>query len=162
MWVGLYTSMVGAPRAPWPADELINQVARQRQRPAAAGHIHFSLVALAQDRDQLATRLRAGPYAQPALVPAFTPAGLDAAAHTPAAPLLLQAPGGAAAGSWLVVAQPGAPVHQWAIWRRVAGRWQFAVQPAAQRALAVAGAEQVVVSAVSRLGLESPRRTLAL
>jgi hypothetical protein len=42
----------------------------QRTRPDATGHIHFSMAALMQDRDGIATLLQIGPYAQPALVPA--------------------------------------------------------------------------------------------
>ncbi len=76
VWPGLFTSRIGAPQRPYPADEVLRQVAlvRERSRGRAArslgtepsGHIHFSMAALMQDREGIATRLRAGPYALPA------------------------------------------------------------------------------------------------
>ncbi|MDE2613257.1 MAG: family 10 glycosylhydrolase, partial [Burkholderiales bacterium] len=63
LWPGLFTSSVRAsaaepvgPRA-WPARELLDQIALVRSRPAASGHIHFSMAALRQDRDGIATLL---------------------------------------------------------------------------------------------------------
>ena len=74
IWPGLFTSQItrGEPQGPrsWPAREILNQVLLQRTRPDATGHIHFSMAALMQDRDGIATLLQMGPYAQPALVPA--------------------------------------------------------------------------------------------
>ena len=80
VWPGLFTSRIGAPQRPYPADEVLRQVAlvRDRARERAArglgtepsGHIHFSMAALMQDREAIATRLRAGPYALPANRPA--------------------------------------------------------------------------------------------
>jgi len=84
VWPGLFTSRIGAPQRPYPADEVLRQVAlvRDRARERAArgpnaepsGHIHFSMAALMQDREGIATRLRAGPYALPANRPAMRPA----------------------------------------------------------------------------------------
>ena len=82
VWPGMFTSMIPAsvpaaaaasatPAAKgWPASEVLAQVERVRARPESGGHVHFSMAALMQDRDGIATRLRAGPYARPALVPA--------------------------------------------------------------------------------------------
>ena len=96
VWPGLYTSRIGAAQRPYSADEVLRQVALIREvrdlreardlrevraartmqadaAPRAAepgGHIHFSLAALLQDRDGIATRLQAGPYRQPAPRPA--------------------------------------------------------------------------------------------
>lgn len=80
VWPGLYTSRIGAARQPWRADEVLRQVALLRERMARgsgaagrttepSGHIHFSMVALLQDRDGIASRLRAGPYALAAARP---------------------------------------------------------------------------------------------
>lgn len=195
LWPGLFTSKVGAPQQAWPADELLGQVTLLRERPAAGGHIHFSLIALAQDRGGLATRLRDGPYQHAALVPAWD-GGLAGAAllqPAPAAPQVLRQPaalntspasaspagGGAGTGAdsgglaapaaaalWRLQpgpAEPGTPavpVWQWAVWRRVAGAWQFSTQPGADTTLAARGADALVVSAVSRSGHESPRRAV--
>jgi hypothetical protein len=49
---------------------MLDQVLLQRTRPEATGHIHFSMAALMQNRDGIATLLQMGPYAQQALVPA--------------------------------------------------------------------------------------------
>jgi hypothetical protein len=117
------------------------------------GHLHFSMVALMQDRDGLATALQRGPYAGPALVPA-TP-WLDA--RVPAAPTLR--PKGATLRIEPGAGAPGdaVPVARWALWRRVGGQWRFAVLPGAARTLALEGADRVALAAVSRTGVEGPR-----
>jgi len=158
LWPGVFTSQVRrrADEAPgprtWPAAELLAQVQLMREQ-GTAGHIHFSMVALMQDRDGLATALQRGPYAEPALVPA-TP-WLDA--RVPAAPTLR------AEGARLRI-EPGAgapgaevPVARWSLWRRVGGQWRFAVLPGAARSLALDGADRVALAAISRTGVEGPR-----
>jgi hypothetical protein len=164
MWAGLYTSRVGAPESAraWPAREVIDQVALTRTRAAATGHVHFSMVALMQDREGLATSLQQGAYAEPALVPATPWLGSE----RPAAPRLSRA--GAAPGV-RAGAGPGSVPVAWAVWQRVQGRWRFAVQPVRARdAMSVLALEEplqglapdaqaVVVSAVDRLGHESAR-----
>ena len=158
VWPGLFTSQVTRGEAPgpraWPAQEILDQVQQQRQRgDKAAGHIHFSLAALMQDRDGVATQLQAIAYAQPALVPA-TP-WLDNAA--PAAPTLRPVAGG-------VLIEPGAgeAATRWAVWRRIGGQWRFAVLPPQQRLIAVQGADLLAVSAVDRVSNLSPQHLLKL
>ena len=158
LWPGLFTSLVtqGEPLGPraWPAREIVDQVQQQRQRGTrAAGHIHFSMAALMQNRDGLATRLQAGAYAQAALVPA-TP-WLDD--QPPPAPTLRKA------GS-LVHIDPGAgeAAARWAVWRRQGGQWRFAVLPGAQRQVDPAGADILAVSAVDRVGNQGPQHLLRL
>ncbi len=157
VWPGLFTSRVtrGEPLGPqsWPGREILDQVALQRTRPGASGHIHFSMAALMQDRDGVATLLQRGPYATPALVPA-TP-WLDD--QPPPAPLLRLA------GARVDI-EPGAgeAAARWAVWRRVGGAWVFAVLPAAQRSFALDGADAVVVSAVDRVGNASARNVVRL
>jgi uncharacterized lipoprotein YddW (UPF0748 family) len=164
LWPGLFTSRIAkdapAPAepppsgpGPWPAAELLRQVELTRQRPGAGGHIHFSLIALQQDRDGIATRLRQGPYAMPALVPA-TP-WLDSTA--PPAPQL-------AAAGFVVRLLPaaGEPAWLWAVWRRVGGSWRFATVPGRELSLDSEGADVMVVSAVDRTGNLSPRATVRL
>ena len=130
----------------------------QAGNPGASGHIHFSMVALMQDRDGIATLLKFGPYAQAALVPA-TP---WLVAPVPAAPGLLSVdtPAG-----WRVVLDWGgnqAAAQRLAVWRRVGGQWRLAVLPASQTVLDPAGADAVVVSAIGRNGQLSPRASLRL
>ncbi len=142
VWPGLFTSQVGRN---WPAREVLDQIDVLRSRKAAGGHIHFSLVALAQDREALATQLALGAYVQPALVPA-TP---WLAAGPPAAPLL-RAQGGRV--------RIEGEATRWAVWRRLAGSWQFSVLAAQERV--VDAAELVVVQAVGPTGLLSDGVTL--
>lgn len=175
VWPGLFTSQVvhraaGQPEGPraWPAQELLDQIAVQRQRADAArpgggatGHIHFSMVALMQDRDGLATALRAGPYAVPALVPATPWAGTAQQHQPPPAPRLRLEPG-------RVVIEPGtprpgsAPVRLWALWRLQAQGWQLALQPEAERRIAHEGASALAVAAVSSLGVQGQRNVVRL
>ncbi len=198
LWPGLFTSLVrdekkneALGRRVWPAQEIVEQVSVQRSRSAATrpstGHVHFSMVALMNNKDGLATLLRQGPYAQPALVPA-----------TP----WLQAPAVLAPRLWLQAGQvaidPLAPaaVARWAVWRRggtsgvtsgvaigVAsaansaansaatsgatsvnngGEWRFAVLPAAARSVSVDGADAVVVAAVDRVGNLGPQSSIRI
>ncbi len=167
VWPGLFTSRITRGEAlaanSWPARELLDQVAQQRSRAepgdawpvGAGGHIHFSMVALMQDRDGIATRLQAGPYAQPALVPA-TP-WLDA---TPVPLPVLSLP----SGGTRVAFSPGAgsTPRQWAVWLRRAGVWQLQLLPGRERSIDAAGADRVVLSAVDRVGKTSPRARLSL
>jgi hypothetical protein len=111
------------------------------------------MAALLQDRDGIATKLQQGAYATPALVPA-TP-WLDD--QPPPAPLLrLAGP--------RVEIQPGAgeAAARWAVWRRVGGRWRFAVLPAVQRSFTLDGADAVAVSAVDRVGNVGARNFVRL
>jgi uncharacterized lipoprotein YddW (UPF0748 family) len=156
-WPGLFTSSVARPEGgarSWRADEILAQVSLLRAatvmegRPG--GHIHFSMIALMQDRDGLATRLRAGPYSQDALVPA-TP-------WLPAAPMA--PPRLAYRGGRVHLEARGPRPLNWAVWRREAGRWQFAVVPGMQTQLPTLGADRLVVSAVGAGGQESERVAL--
>ncbi len=157
LWPGLFTSSVGgAPGSAraWGADEIVNQIALTRQRAASRGHIHFSMVALLQDRSGIATALKNGPFREPALAPASP--WLDADKPAPPA---LDRPWG---GGLQLRAVSGVPPLLWAVWRRQSLRWRFGVQPAGERDIDVAGSDAVVVSAVSRTGQESERVALRL
>jgi uncharacterized lipoprotein YddW (UPF0748 family) len=171
VWPGLYTSLLRrepaqelGPRA-WPGRELLAQIGLIRERrdgPAlgnreasasASGHIHFSMVALMQDREALATQLGAGLYAEAALVPA-TPWLDDRAPPTPQW-------SGSTEGRLRFA--PGAAAHnavatdRWALWRRIGGQWRFAVLPAAAREALLDGADAATLAAVSRTGIASAR-----
>ena len=160
IWPGLFTSSIASAKPPWPASEVLEQIERVRRRPAAGGHLHFSMAALLQDRDGIATRLQRETYALPALAPA-TP-WLQGSA--PGAPTL------AAESDDRLRLRPayGTPPFVWALWQRHAGRWQFSVQPAAQQAIALAAdalgdwPDAVVASAIDRTGQEGARTALKL
>jgi uncharacterized lipoprotein YddW (UPF0748 family) len=150
LWPGLFTSQVGRS---WSAREVFDQLGVLRSRPAAGGHIHFSMNALMQDRDGLATQLRSGWYGQTALVPATPwlagPAGLEA----PPAPRVQARLG----RLWIDAAadasgHPAASPWLWAVWRRIGSDWRFTALPGQTRRLDLQGASRASVQAVDRLG----------
>jgi len=155
LWPGLFTSSVASGQRQWPAEEIVSQVGVVRGRPAASGHIHFSMVALMQDRGGLATRLKQGPYREAALAPA-TP-WLDG--EVPPPPVLRRATDGRVV---LQAGGGGRPPFVWAWWCRSDAGWRFSVLPAAERYVDASGCASVVASAVSRTGQESERRVLRL
>lgn len=175
VWAGLYTSRVSAAalanatKSGWPADEISNQIAATRQRAPGTGHVHFSMVALMQNRQGLADQLQAGPYASAALVPASPWIESDA----PAAPLArLQAPIGLSGPLRISLQSPtgSKAVTRWCAWLRYGQRWQFLVSVSSEfnvlahqdlskgtGSQSVESLNAIVVSAVDRVGNESPR-----
>ena len=152
IWPGLFTSQVKNATNPWPAREFVDQIELLRSRPAAGGHIHFSMAALVPDIQGLASLLQVA-YAQAALVPA-TP-------WLPAPPVgrpSLRAMNGRL--QWLPAA--GEPARRWALWRRSGGAWRFAVLPAAERQADAAGADAAVLAAVDRSGALSESAIIRL
>jgi hypothetical protein len=166
LWPGLYTSQVSAEPKPWEAAEITGQIELLRTRPAATGHVHFSMVPLLKNARGLNDALAAGPYATPALVPA-TP-WLDST--PPPAPTLAIAPARTAGAPATLLITPGAgeAAAIFAVWLRTRGQWRFVVQPAGAPPLALGadaklGAPDLaVVTAVDRLGNESARVMLRL
>lgn len=133
VWVGNYASRVleaekpGTPgaadrkgRASWEPAEVLRQIELTRLRAgrvSPTGNIHFSAVALLQNRRGLADALLAGPYAAKAVVPAsawLAPAGQAA----PIAPGLSVSMG---AGGADVVAVPSPGTTHLVVWTRRAG-----------------------------------------
>jgi uncharacterized lipoprotein YddW (UPF0748 family) len=164
LWPGLFTSSINDTPKSWAPEEITHQIDLTRVHPGASGHIHYSMIALMQDRHGIDGLLAAGPYAQAALVPA-TP-WLDAVA--PGAPTLRLETSGIAAGFVSITAAPGKRAWLYAIWRRHGQRWSFSVQPAVEPVIAIApdpalGAlKELVVSSVDGVGNESPRVTFDL
>ncbi|HEY0862606.1 MAG TPA: family 10 glycosylhydrolase [Lacunisphaera sp.] len=154
LWPGFFTSSINDTPKSWTVEEILAQIDLVRAAPAATGHIHYSMIALQQDRKGISTRLQAGPNASPALVPA-TP-WLDAVPPPP--PVLKKQRD----GKVLIQPAKGEAPASFAVWRRHGAEWRFSIQLAAELTVAPAGAEAVVVSAVDRLGNESPRVALTL
>ena len=154
LWPGLFTSAINDTPKSWSAEEILRQVEAIRSRPAADGHVQFSMVSLMQDRKGIAEKMLARPYAQPALVPA-TP-WLDA---TPAsAPKLKRL----RSGDVQILPGPGEAALNYALWRRSGRQWLFSVQPAGEQLIAASGTDAIVVSGVSRTGHEGERVALTL
>jgi uncharacterized lipoprotein YddW (UPF0748 family) len=153
LWPGLFTSAIGDKAKAWTPEDILGQVALLRADPRVTGQVHFSMAALQQDLHGVATKLAAGPYAGDALVP--TTPWLDAV--PPPAPQLQRQK----SGRIDILPAIGKPAANYAVWRqKPGGAWQFSVQPAGAVVLEATADENVVVSAVDRLGNESPRVTL--
>ena len=162
VWAGLYTSRIDGPvpgaKPGWPTEEIVQQIAAVRERAPGSGHVHFSMVALMQNRQGLADALKADTYATAALVPACTWLEADA----PAAPMaqLQQDSDGLAL---VLQSAPGSkPVVRWAVWLRYGAQWRFLVSAAGRVVISSSEAQRlalsgVVVSAIDRVGNESPR-----
>ena len=155
VWPGVFTSRLEAA-------QIDAQVALARMR-WADGHIHFSMVALMENRGGIADLLRAA-YRSPALVPATTwlpdsaPAIPEFRARTDDS------------GAITIEIADARPPAAWlyAIWARYGDTWMFSVASAAAGSARLGARfegkpiDAVVVSGVSRTGLESPRLTVAL
>jgi uncharacterized lipoprotein YddW (UPF0748 family) len=154
IWPGLFTSRIGAPSKDFPPEEIVQQISATRARPAATGHVHFSMAALMGNRKGISDQLKAGQYAAPALVPATPWLGSEA----PGAPAVTarREPHGVS-----LKLSAGKGNAQYAIWSRYGNEWRFAVAPAARTDWTVAddpklgAASAVFVNAVDRLGNES-------
>lgn len=154
VWPGLFTSRIDSERNPYDADEVLAQIQLTRHAGAADdGHLHFSMVALMQDRDGIATRLRAGPYAQAALPPA-TP-WLDEPQPQPPA-----CAWDARTRRLAISAGGAAPLRLVALWTRAAdGAWGWRAVPMAPGRLTEVALPEGVGAAwavgIGRSGLES-------
>jgi uncharacterized lipoprotein YddW (UPF0748 family) len=156
VWPGLYTSRIGAPAKDYPPQEIIEQIAVTRARPAASGHLHFSMAALMENRKGISDQLKSRTYQAAALAPASPWLG----SAQPAAPSVSAARTGHGVDLRLAAGKDHA---LYAIWSRHGDAWRFMVAPAAHSIVHVAddarlgAAELVVVSAVDRVGTESVR-----
>jgi hypothetical protein len=152
----MFTSRIGAPTKEYQPQEILQQIGVTRARPAAGGHVHFSMAVLMQNRQGIDDQLRATLYAGPALVPATPWLGSGA----PGAPKVSAAYKGGAVNLKLAAGKADA---LYAIWSRYGREWRFAVAPASSGQWSVpddaklGAADAVVVSAVDRLGNEGER-----
>jgi uncharacterized lipoprotein YddW (UPF0748 family) len=166
LWPGSHTNLAAAtkPSAGWSAEEIVRQIEIARSRPAASGHVHFSMRSLMNDSSRVVPLLAGQSYRDVALVPASP----WLSSGTPAAPLAAmatdEAPGGAVRAVRLQLrpAPSDGPEPQWWVVRALYdGGWQTRVVPATQHEVVLqphgtAGAPaRVVVSAVDRAGVES-------
>ena len=160
IWAGLFTSRIGDKQRPYTPQEVQAQIDIVRERtannPLANGHIHFSMVALAANREGVADRLREGPYAQPALPPA-TPWLAEPAPSRPEVTLTPLAQPGSARLAW----QPPAGSAPWryaVLQLRRASRWETLHLPAPGAGLHVLDdtADRAVLRAVGRTGVAGP------
>jgi uncharacterized lipoprotein YddW (UPF0748 family) len=175
---GLYASRLPAPEATptgaWTADEILGQIELARRVAAesagtASGHVHFSAIALLQDRDGIATRLARTAYAEPALAPRCPWLEPSRGGHTgtPEPPRITMSQVGEQSTRYLHVTARDPRAFRHVIAWRGAGPWQLALFPAAQTQIALtpeAGEpiREIAVSAVDRQGVEGPLERMRL
>ena len=169
LWAGLYTSRIDGTAKSWLPQEIVSQIKLIRERAlnnaTARGEIHFSMIALMENRKRIGDEFKAKVYSVPALVPA-TP-WLDRTA--PATPQVVLERGHNI--RLKIVPGAGKAAALFAIWARYgpaeSSQWQFSTLASTPksataevdlRAATDAGVlTAVVVSAVDRVGNESPR-----
>ncbi|MFZ6873618.1 glycoside hydrolase family 10 protein [Undibacterium sp. Di27W] len=160
VWPGLYTSRIDNSDKSWSADEILNQVDAMREK-AGNGHVHFSMVALNQNRKGIRQRLATEKYTSQALIPASP--WLDNT--LPASPLLE-----ASADKKSVRLQLASTVNTrlLAIWKRTEQQWLFSVVPAQNMMIDLSddpqygAVKQLTVSVISRTGVEGIRASYSL
>ncbi|MBV6522153.1 MAG: hypothetical protein MNPFHGCM_02299 [Gemmatimonadaceae bacterium] len=184
IWPGNYTSRVaGEGGKTWAPREIVEQVRITREGASAPGNVHFSMRAFMVDSGGVAERLAEGPYREPALVPASPWLSPD----LPLPPTVALASQGDRARLTIVsvdspmeeaIARGQSPVARipatsrsprwWTVRVMVDGGWRMAIVDARQRELALptgtdgAGPTRVLVSAVDRVGNESPAVSLRI
>ena len=160
IWAGLFTSRIGDKQRPYTPQEVQAQIDIVRERtannPLANGHIHFSMVALAANREGVADRLREGSYAQPALPPA-TPWLAEPPPARPEVTVTPLGPSGAVRVSWQAPA--GSPPWRYVVLQvRRNGQWETLYFPVPGGATQVLeeSFQTALVWGVGRTGLEGP------
>ena len=132
VWPGLFTSRIDNTEKSWPVDEIPAQIALTRSKNMPQGHVHFSMVALTENRRGITDQLKAKPYNSPALIPA-APWLASSATRTPVPPLLTVDTDTVARTIKvdLTSFKPLSDGHAWqvAAWIRVGGVWTFNVAP---------------------------------
>ncbi|HXT15242.1 MAG TPA: family 10 glycosylhydrolase [Gemmatimonadaceae bacterium] len=153
IWPGLATYRIAENSARRiPAQEILNEIDTMRVRATDIGHIHFNTTVLMKDADSVDEQLMTR-YAQPALIPASPWLGAKPPAR-PRAALALDAE----TKEPIVKLVPAAKslVWLWTVRSRANGVWTSEVLPGWLRSHRLPfAADSVVVTAVSRTGVES-------
>ena len=152
LWPGNYTSRVKVGDGEgWESREVVEQVRLTQAFKAASGNIHFSIKALSKNYDNVADALRAGPYAQPAVIPA-TP-WLDTDASPPATPTTQRSQ-----GQLRISAGDERPVWLWAIQSKSVQGWRTHLLPGEKTTYDLSSEQRgqsIAIRAIDRLGRES-------
>ena len=169
LWPGLFTSKIDQSDASWKPDEIRQQIELLRKDQGSSGHIHFSAVALTQNRQSVADLLLQTLYANDALVPA-TPwlrASNIAPLLAPTATLQCGAKAQASTSATCridVMRGANSDSLMWAIWAKYGSTWQFSAVPTSSTFLpeqwAGQALRQAVISQVDRYGVESAQTVL--
>jgi hypothetical protein len=157
MWPGIATYRIGENSARRiTSQDIVDEIDTTRVRAPkekSIGHIHFSMTALMKNPDSLNEKL-AVRYSEAALVPASPWLG----AKAPGKPTVKLA-SSAATGEPVITMTPvkGQTPWLWTVRTRSNGSWTSEVLPGWMRThrLAPSSVDEVVVTAVSRTGIES-------
>ncbi len=160
IWPGNYTSRVGSTgENSWKTQEIINQISATRLTEGAGGNVHFSAKVLMENRDSIVERLAGGPYAGPALVPPSP--WLDSIA--PRAPqAVLERDAVTRATRVRFRSSASDKIWLWVVRYRFGPEWSTLILPGVQTSHLFEGGskssppDQVAISAVDRIGNESP------
>lgn len=169
LWPGVFTSKIDESDASWRPDEIKQQMVLLRKDKGTTGHIHFSAVALTQNRQGIADLLARDVYATEALVPA-TPwlrpsnAALLAA---PTATLRCDINADARTPGTCRIDVANATKKDnllWPIWAQYGSTWQFSIATSASTLLPQQSAgqalRQVVISRIDQYGVEGARSVM--
>ncbi len=162
IWPGLYTSRVGGDEGKtWALKEILDQIKLTRERTGATGEVHFSMKVFLENHQGIDSALENGLYFDRALVPASPWLAIG----SPQEPSVNveKTPD----GKWKVTMKPGGktPIRFFTL-RVKTDRW---LMPRITSMNSITlnldpGAEPsaISVSAIDRVGNESPVRTIAL
>ncbi|CAN5818661.1 hypothetical protein BH23ACT11_BH23ACT11_04260 [soil metagenome] len=160
LWPGNYASRVGfdvGADPAWEPEELAQQVRITRSQPGATGNVMFSMKWLRDADADLGATLGGAVYAEPALVPASPWLGIE---HPGEPAVAIEWAGERAALT--MMPGSGQPVWLWVVRARYGAEWAVNVVPGWRQSHPLdAGPsgrlpDEVVVSAISRLGNEGP------
>lgn len=158
IWPGNFTSrvMMKGQRG-WASNEIVEQVAITRSRAGATGNVHFSMKSLMRDSSDASYALAANLYREPALVPETEWLG----GIRPSRPVVTMDTLGTRVLFELETERE--EPWLWVVRTLADGRWRVSIEPGWKQLVEYPGThrpEVIVVSAVSRLGLEGPARRL--
>jgi uncharacterized lipoprotein YddW (UPF0748 family) len=167
---GLFTSRIGDKGRPYSVEQIVSKIYVARNFPGSSGHVHFSMKALMEDREGIATELKKTTYAEDALVPASTwlddkpPAKPQAKVDALPSTRPTTRP-----TSYMVsiTSAPAEDVWQWTVYTLQGDDWTMHVLPRGQTSFDAKGDDKspvraVAVAAVDRCGNESERSLIVL
>lgn len=169
LWPGLFTSKINDSDGSWKPDEIRQQISLLHKDAGSGGHIHFSAVALMQNRQGIADLLRRETYATDALVPATPWLRASTAASPGALVANLRCDAAVAVqvnkGCRIELSNtPKSETLRWAVWAQHGANWSFSAASGSSALLPeqIMGEplRQAVISRIDRYGVEGERSTL--
>ncbi len=160
VWAGNTLQWVKTGKAPWPVEEVVNQIESTRADGLASGsssgNVFFSAVALMQDRGGINEVLKDGPYREGALVPA-SPWLARGPADLPAPEVGAVEAGNAVWVEWRSTG--AAEPWLWGVWAHQASGWQFSVHAGSVKRLRIVPGPGGRVDEVRVFGVDRVGRT---